>query len=477
MQAYTIFGPPGTGKTTEILTRVSNIIKGGADEAGVFFMSFTKAAAQEALSRVGHGRSNTFSTIHSLCYRLTRVNYNAVVDFAKLRELASVTGVTITNRGVDEEDVGVGDIYLQIIGKAENLLVSYEEAYETSNRDGSYDEFIMFAQAYNEWKKTYGYVDFNDMLSRTLGPGIKFSASHLMIDEAQDLSPLQWKVIDRLIGLANPDEVHACGDDDQALYRWAGADPHGLHEFEKRYNATRHVLSQSWRVPRRVHHVAHKIADCITRRVDKKYEPKDAEGEVNFGVDLQALDLRHGENTMVLGRTHSVLKEVEDVMKAMQLPYTKNGGYSLWSNRYAQSIRAVKKTQRREDPSDAEYKALLKTVNPRHRQSVEEGDYSVFRKLSWLDILDVPYNMISYYEAVDIELEPTITLSTIHGAKGKEADRVVLMTKLTPRIVDSMNRNNESADDEHRVFYVGVTRAKQQLDIIGDSDGYQVGNY
>ena len=474
MRAHTIYGPPGTGKTTEILSRVADIIKGGADESKVYFMSFTKAAAQEALSRVGGGRSNTFSTIHSLCYRLTKVNYQSVVDFAKLRELSRTTGVTITNRGVDEEDVGVGDLYLQIIGKAENLLVPYEEAYETSNRDGSYDEFIMFADTYKEWKKAYGYVDYNDMLFRTLGNNIKFSGTHLMVDEAQDLSPLQWKVVDRLIELANPEEVHVCGDDDQALYRWSGADPHGMHEFEKRYAAKRHVLSQSWRVPRRVHQVAQGIASSISRRVDKKYEPKDAEGEVNFGVDVRSLDLQHGENVMILGRTHSVLKDVEECMKDMQLPYNKNGGYSLWSNKYALAIRAVKKIQRREDPPDVEYRALVKAVVPHLRKGVEEGDYTRVRKNRWLDVVDIPYGMISYYESVDIELEPTITLSTIHGAKGKEADRVVLMTKLTPRIMEAMSSNDDNMDDEHRCFYVGVTRAKIRLDIIGEEDGYRI---
>lgn len=474
MKAHTIFGPPGCGKTTEVLTRVSDIIKGGVDESGVYFMSFTKAAAQEALARVGGGKSNTFSTIHSLCYRLTKVHYQAVVDFAKLRELSKVTGVTITNRGVDEEDVGVGDVYLQVIGKAENLQIPYEEAYEASNRDGSYDEFTMFSRAYREWKKTYGYVDYNDMLIRTLGSGIKFSATHLMVDEAQDLSPLQWKVVDRLIALSNPKEVHVCGDDDQALYRWAGADPHGMHEFEKRYSASRHVLSQSWRVPKSVHRVAHGIASCITRRVDKRYEPKEEEGEVNFTVDVGSLDLVHGENTMILGRTHSVLKDAEEALRAMQLPYNKNGGYSMWSNKYAQSIRAVKKINRHEDPSDVEYRALLKTADPAYRPALEEGDYSRIRKLKWLDVVNVPYGMVQYYESVDVEQEPTITLSTIHGAKGKEADRVVLMTKLTPRIVESMNRNDENADDEHRVFYVGVTRAKFKLDIVGDEDGYRI---
>jgi superfamily I DNA/RNA helicase len=85
--------------------------------------------------------------------------------------------------------------------------------------------------------------------------------------------------------------------------------------------------------------------------------------------------------------------------------------------------------------------------------------------------------MVNYYANVDIEAEPKVSLSTIHAAKGKESDRVVLSTELTPRIAESLAK---APDEEIRVFYVAVTRAKHRLDIInsgefdiiGDSNGY-----
>lgn len=458
-----------------MLDRISRILKSGADPRGVFFMSFTKAAAQEVLGRLGLPRSDNFSTIHSLCYRITRVHHGAVVDHKKLKELSAITGVAITGaRYDDEEGLSDGDMYLQIINRAENLMIPVDEAYERSDRPGEFEEFMMFASTYSEWKGAYGFVDFNDMLKRMLGPGIKFSASHLLVDEGQDLSPLQWKVIDRLIQCSDPKSVHVAGDDDQCLYSFAGADPHGMFDFEDRHGAKREVLSQSWRIPKSVHTLAHDVIGSVSKRVDKKYDPRDEVGEVSYSVDVGSLDIEHGENVMFLGRTHSALKDVEQLLKDKALPYRKASGVCLFTNRYALAIRGVLKAGRGEVITDAEYNALLKVViDPSIRGEVECGNYSALRGHRWKDVLNIPFSMLSYYEDVDIEAEPTIVLSTIHGSKGKESDRVVLLTEQTARVAESMNTVN-GADDEHRCMYVGITRAKHKLDIITSDEGYRL---
>jgi superfamily I DNA/RNA helicase len=354
--------------------------------------------------------------------------------------------------------------------------MSMEEAYETSERPGSYGGFMIFAKAYREWKSAYGYVDYNDMLERVLGKNIKFGGTHMVIDEAQDLSPLQWEVIDRLIELASPKEVHVCGDDDQALYRWAGADPHGMDKFESKYGASRHVLAQSWRVPRSVHEVANDVLCRISRRVPKEYTPRDAVGSVEKTFDFDSTRFTEGEDTMILGRTHSILRDVEESLRHKRVLFTKRGGRNgLYTNIYAQSIRAIAKVKDDRAISDIEYKSLLKAIkNSVVRGEVEAGDYSSLKKYRYQSLIDIPYHLSEYYNYVDVTKTPTVTLSTIHGAKGRESDRVVLLTKLTPRIQESLAGGAFSADDEHRVFYVGVTRAKQTLNIIQDYEGYDL---
>jgi hypothetical protein len=220
--------------------------------------------------------------------------------------------------------------------------------------------------------------------------------------------------------------------------------------------------------------VAHDVISRVSRRVDKEYKPKSEEGEVSWASDSYSIGLTHGEDTMVIGRTHSALGPMEKMLKEECVPYVKTGGVSLFNNRFAHSIRGCEKIRRGETLKDIEYSSLLKTLASRDDVGmVESGDYSVLTKHHWSDLLNIPYSLLSYYEGVDIDAEPTIRLSTIHAAKGKEADRVILLTALTGRIMESMS-TVRGADDEHRCMYVGVTRAKSKLDIISDDEGYQI---
>ena len=72
---------------------------------------------------------------------------------------------------------------------------------------------------------------------------------------------------------------------------------------------------------------------------------------------------------------------------------------------------------------------------------------------------------------LDLDAEPTIRLSTIHAAKGHEAQRVILLTDMTTRVAQTAESN---PDDEIRVFYVGMTRSKHTLDIVEGYNGFKV---
>ena len=88
----------------------------------------------------------------------------------------------------------------------------------------------------------------------------------------------------------------------------------------------------------------------------------------------------------------------------------------------------------------------------------------------WSKGLRIPYRFIEYMRATEGK-EATVRLSTIHGAKGMEADRVILLTRMTQRVQDGMTA---APDNEHRVFYVGVTRAREKLDIVQGDLGYNL---
>ena len=94
------------------------------------------------------------------------------------------------------------------------------------------------------------------------------------LDEAQDLSPLQWDIAHALDKKSK--FMFAAGDDDQAIYRWAGADVDHFITLD----GSSETLSQSYRVPKSIHAIAEQIAARIKHRYPKKYQPKQENGTV-----------------------------------------------------------------------------------------------------------------------------------------------------------------------------------------------------
>ena len=120
------------------------------------------------------------------------------------------------------------------------------------------------------------YVDyFNSFLEMKNPPNLKY----LFIDEAQDLSAHQWMVVDMIQYIAEPIETYIAGDDDQAIFRWAGADIEHFIKMAKSELNYVFPLTQSYRVPKSVHSLATKMAQSISNRIDKQYDPRDDEGE------------------------------------------------------------------------------------------------------------------------------------------------------------------------------------------------------
>jgi superfamily I DNA/RNA helicase len=127
-----------------------------------------------------------------------------------------------------------------------------------------------------EYKNRFNLYDFTDMLEVFVRDGAGFCPrlAITFIDEAQDLSPLQWDVAHVLE--QHSDRIYCAGDDDQAIYRWAGADVEHFIGLNGGYE----VLEQSYRVPATVHPMAERIAKRIKRRVPKTYLPRKEAGKV-----------------------------------------------------------------------------------------------------------------------------------------------------------------------------------------------------
>lgn len=473
MTATAIYGPPGTGKTTELMALIAEFIEQGYRPGEIAFLSHTKAAAAEALSRLNLTRSDKVSTIHSQCYRLLGLSSTQTVDFRRLEEFSKLINVPIKNGSIEsEEGIEVGDEYLGILSRARNRMVSPLDEYAESDHPGSLPQFKAFYEGYANWKRSNGYIDFTDMLERFLqtGHNAEFDAKVLLVDEAQDLSPLQWAVI-RILA-KKVEHIVIAGDDDQAIYIWGGADPAGMVTFEQEYKAERRILSQSHRIPGLVHTVALGIIDRISDRVPKEYAPRAEKGRVaRFGY-IHSLDLKDGEDTLFLCRAGAQKKEVEKYLIQSQIPYLMEGGKpGMYQTKIARAIKLYTKVQQGESMTAQDMELLQTQASPQYRDAVRSRDLKDFLKVGFKRALNIPNYAYDFYANTDLDVEPTIRISSIHGSKGREADRVVVHTGMTLRIQNGMDK---SPDEEHRVFYVGVTRAKKRLDILTGENGYDL---
>lgn len=472
MKSTAVYGPPGTGKTTWMMDRVSELVKDGYNPNEIMYISFTKAATSEVLRRMGIKTSSTVSTIHSACYRLLGLSGSSIVNFHRLMKFGSKIGIPFKGNSDDtNETMEIGDMYLALYSLARNKMISASQAYDESDRPGSEAEFSFFMQSYDSWRESNGLIDFVDMLEKYKSNPREHKCKVIFIDESQDLSPLQWAVIDELINSVNVEHVFIAGDDDQAIYEWAGADPHGMATFENKYGSQRVVLAKSWRVPASVHEVVTDISSKIVTRVDKKYDPRDDEGDVFWPEMFEPTEQKDG---FILCRSHSIKQEAEKLLIERRIPYNSIGGGlpGPFGCKAAKAIRAWKryKDTKALNAKDLEY--MIAAAIDRVRVDLIGGYPQAVLKEDPYTIFKIPLIFNDYFKDVDIFSDPKITTSTIHASKGKEADQVTVITDWPGRVEAGYVLN---PDAEHRVWYVATSRAKKVLRItsLGGS-GYVI---
>ena len=459
-----VYGPPGCGKTTYLLEQMAELKRSGlkADEIG--FVAFTKAAAAEALSRLGVTRSKTVRTLHSLCYEIAGVSREQVVDDDKLVEFSELIGYPLTGRTLmSEGQRTLGDELMEFHTYSRALDIPVIEAWERTQPDLDPALCEMFSETYSDWKAAFGYVDFNDMLDIASRMSLDIGVKHLFVDEGQDLSPLQWRVVRGLLGHVGSSTV--AGDDDQAIYTWAGADAHGMASL----GGDGHVLSQSHRVPRSAHALAGEVIHRVNRRVPKKYAPRKENGQVVLAHGLQYVDAPT-EDTLVLYRNHSSRAEAEAWLIENRVPYTMLGAVvrSAFEDRYANAVRAFLTLKAGNEVSRNQVAVLQKVARSEWRQDIGSGQFRALLSRPWEDVLDIPWDRMRYLASVDLFKRPLVRMSTIHSAKGMEADSVLLMNEMGERTQEGMG------DDEHRVWYVALTRTRKSLTIVSGDCPYDI---
>ena len=303
---HVIYGPPGTGKSTYIQDKVRELILDKwYDPKRIGLCSYTKAAAKVLSSKCSVS-SNWVGTIHSLAFKLIGANSTQVVNRNALKEFSEDTGFEFTGCSPDNTsgELKEADRYLALYHLHHAKMGDdYSLSYSGDDMPGTFEGFIYFVENYAAWKDRFGYIDYTDMLKMALDASSP-NVDVMFVDEAQDLSPLQWAIIDKWAH--DIPEMYIAGDDDQAIYEWAGACPRGMQTFEQSYSADRKVLGKSFRLPPEIHEKAMQLIHGISDRVDKRFDCRDGEGEIrNYGHISDILDISNGDDVLILYRNHS----------------------------------------------------------------------------------------------------------------------------------------------------------------------------
>ena len=486
-----VLGPPGTGKTHTLLNKVDDYLK-ETDPDKVGYFAFTKKAANEAKDRamdkfnLSEDDLPYFRTLHSLAFKRLGINKENVMQRRHYEDLGKKINLPLDYNDYDEEETGLFTTksdYLRIINlaKLRNITVDQQFNLGEHNQDVEYDKLNIIANELDRYKKEYALIDFNDMILDFVRSDKSPKFDVVFIDEAQDLSRMQWDMVNHF----NTQDSFIAGDDDQAIFRWAGAD---VDSFITQTGKMLH-LTQSMRIPRSVHDFAMKIIERVSNRIHKEWKPKTVEGSVKMYESFEDVNLSSGE-WMVLTRTRHMLDAIEETLKTNGLYFENKFKKSYekdiqeaaidWHNLLKGHLLSYKQLEN-----------IAKYMGPGHwhkkkmKGMVKESfygldtlikDYGLQVKTDWFHAFDDCSNDRKEYiramrrNGESLKDNPRIHLSTIHSVKGGEKQNVVLLTDLTHNTNKAYEKN---PDDENRLFYVGATRAKENLHVIQPKDDYK----
>jgi DNA helicase-2/ATP-dependent DNA helicase PcrA len=386
------------------------------------------------------------------------------------------------------------------------------------------DDRVSVPEAIRAWR-TYkgenGLVGFADMLERVKQRSLLPDVDYLAIDEFQDITTLQYEVYEEW--KPHMERVLIAGDDDQVVYAWQGADP-SLLLSEGGENV---ILDTSYRLPSRILNVVNREIDHVDERQEKDFLPRKQGGRVEAVSGPSMFDLaRNVRHTveesegslMILFRARYQMFQFVDEFIDEGIPFRALTDQRMWTDRLSDYVTAVERLSDDEPVSglgarrlaemlddsafgtgsrdalfdatdelqDAEGVDDLTEVEMSPDEIAEHAPFAPERR-SAADMVHkvtrLQERSVRAYFGGDYQDVPhdRVRVGTIHSAKGREADHVFVATDLTEKVVEQMAATVEGTDrefdkntdpvpvltdNERRVFYVGMSRARERLVLL-----------
>ena len=497
-----IYGPPGTGKTTKLIGNrnknikgyVSTFIKLGTSIDKIGYFTFTTKAANEAIDRMmeyfpQYSRKDLkyFRTLHSLAFQRLGMKKSEVMQDEHYEDIGRKVGIEVTVYSDGQESTGFVDSnseYFNLINAARIKGINWEEEYNTAMYSPDLDKRTLkiLKDEVDNYKKSFVLRDYTDMIEEFNMAKLCPKYDVVFIDEAQDLSPIQWKMVDIL--RKNSKYVILAGDDDQAIYGWAGADVKKFQDIPAKKDI---ILPQSHRVPVAVQHIADKILERIPdeRKIKKKWKARDEEGFVDHITAIEDAPLYEGD-WLILARTNDRLEKLKPILKDMGLYFQIKGRKSFKASLFRSILNYTRWQNKGDKLSLSEVKDILACTQSYHTVREERlydlTEFGFSNTQRWFDVFKVDPEECLYIRDMlqheeKLHCNARIELSTIHSAKGGEATNILLILDNTKTIRQAVEKSTEKEDEENRVWYVGVTRTLQNLYIMTakkESHGYDI---
>jgi superfamily I DNA/RNA helicase len=528
-QLVTTFGSPGAGKTSFLVRLVKEFKESGVADDEIAYTTFQKSAALDAAERAGitgeDYRRLWFRTLHSICFRLLKTAYGTVVTPAKFRDFGKKIGIEVDSSLAVEGDeaADLAEVMLAIrkvknssdpgsdpsklIGLYQlSRLLCRTPADLSLCRAAPHPSAMKFFQCfvnipqyrgltehYENWKAEGGLLDFVDMLERVAAGEVAVPPWRVaFVDEAQDCAPLFWTVIERLF-FDGPDVTFLAGDDDQAIMSFQGSTARDFLSYRDRSKKVH--LRQTHRFGESIVGLGNRITQRITEREPKDIIPapgKDNRIERIYGFDPK---LCVGP-TFLLHRHRAGCSALAQNLIERGLPFWNERGLNplarsaeIKTYRAFSSLSAGKpiygyevallagsipsfKKENGERVQLIRHGSKKKLEEMGSRQSVTQAEIfahfseRLIRAVQRRDWSVTEVQLPGYYETLerngwkwDAKPDPGIIITTIHGSKGREKDTVFLWDEVLPKCLRDEN--------EHRVSYVGATRTKGSLFIVG----------
>ena len=274
-------------------------------------------------------------------------------------------------------------------------------------------------------------------------------------------------------------DLYLAGDDDQAIFGWAGADVQSFIKFD----ALEIPLKQSVRVPRKIQRRAENRLDNIRLgRIEKDYLPTSTDGTIQTFFSIDSIKMKHGD-WYILARTNDLLKPIIVNLKKRGLYFETKHGRSISDSLY-RDILNWEQWKKGNSLNTIEVQRLLERLDIKFKETHDklfflkdlQDIYKLNPSLGWYDAFTtIAPKTKTYIRSMrrnkeDLRYPPRIKISTIHGAKGGEATNVILLQNQTTNTMKGARKSVIKQDEEQRVWYVGITRCKENLYLIRCKD-------